>query len=115
MARFQTRNLLFFVVFFLLIISQPAQILSQTTISKVDESSITSASYVSDINAAHITAPTTLANHDDHKSYTILPALQRTMQQLASHIPKVDGLFQRAIDLKSFINAVMYQSNYLPC
>lgn len=106
-------NLLLFMLFFFLVIAQPAQITSQNT-NKVDESTITSASYMSDADAAHITAPTTLPVNNAYETDVVIPPVRKSLYRYTPTSYPFNFVPNETESI-GFIDVRKYQSNYLPC
>ncbi|GGB30997.1 hypothetical protein GCM10011409_05450 [Lentibacillus populi] len=104
---------LLFIMFGFLVLSQAIQITSHINVEQVDEATISSASYISDINAAHITAPATLPVQNEYKADPILPAVKTVVYQITSIANQVD-FFQNDVEAAGFLDVRKYQSNYLP-
>ncbi|MBM7601547.1 hypothetical protein JOC34_003972 [Virgibacillus halotolerans] len=114
MEKTRLRNLLLFIVFGVMLFSQPTQLLSQIDLSQTNESTISSASYTTDISASHLTSPTTIPNYHEWKAD---PALFPQAEKIVSLIPPVldPFLFPLGItEATGFLDAIKYQSNYLP-
>lgn len=107
------RNILLFVLFGFLVISQSAQIISHINIGKVDEPTVSSASYMSDVSVAHITAPTTLPNNNYNEADSALPPIKRHVFRVAP-ITYQFNLLSNKTESTGFVDVRKYQSNYLP-
>ncbi|WP_099157655.1 hypothetical protein [Virgibacillus ndiopensis] len=107
-------NLVLFIVFSLLVLSQPLHLISQINISHVNEPTISSAGFISDVDAAHITGPSTLPNHDEHKAIPIIPSVKKLYYPTAS-IPYQFSFVRNTTESAGFIDVEKYQSNYLSC
>lgn len=105
--------MLLFVLFGFLLLSQTVQITSHINVHQIDESTISSAGYESNVNAAHITAPTTLPVQNEYKADEVLPAIKPIVYQMAP-TTYLFNFFPNAVESAGFLDVRKYQSNYLP-
>ncbi|WP_188455152.1 hypothetical protein [Virgibacillus oceani] len=105
-------NLVLFLAFSIVILSQPFQIVSQINVSQVDQPTVKSAGFISDVDAAHITSPLNLPNHDEHKSDPIIPPVKKVVCLTAS-IPYQFSFVRNTTESAGFLDVKKYQSNYL--
>jgi hypothetical protein len=108
------RNLILFLVFAMMLCSQQVQLLTQLDISQTNESTIVSASDTTDISASHITSPTTIPVYHEWKAD---PALFPQAGKIVSLIPSMFDPFRFTLGIiktAGFLDAIKYQSNYLP-
>lgn len=114
MQKNSLRNLVLFLVFGMMVFSQPAQLLSQIDAGQTKESTISHAGYTSGVSAAHITSPTTLPTyHEWETDQAILPSIPKVVSRI---LPMPDQFVFTFMITKAtgFLDAIKYQSNYLP-
>ena len=108
------RNLLLFVVFSMMIFSQPAQLLTQINVGQTKEPTISSTSYTSDVSAAHITSPTSIPIYHEWKAD---PEFFPQSEKIISLVPLSLDQYPFILGIMEstgFLDAIQYQSNYLP-
>lgn len=114
MKRTRVRNLLLFIVFAMMLFSQPTQLLSQMDISQSNESTISSASYTSDVSVSHLTSPTTIPSYHEWKAdMTFFPQAEKIVSLFPPVFSQIHFILA-IVETTGFLGASKYQSNYLP-